>query len=80
MILTEKNNLVVIDIKDSGSGMTTSQIRNAFNPGFSTKKRGWGLGLSLSKRVIKEYHKGDIKIVHSEVGQGTIFRISMKNF
>jgi two-component sensor histidine kinase len=79
MILTEKNNLVVIDIKDSGSGMTTSQIRNAFNPGFSTKKRGWGLGLSLSKRVIKEYHKGDIKIVHSEVGQGTIFRISMKN-
>ena len=77
--LAEKNDLVTIDIKDSGSGMTPSQIRNAFNPGFSTKKRGWGLGLSLAKRVVKEYHKGDIKIVHSEVGQGTTFRISMKN-
>lgn len=77
--LTEKNKFAFIDIKDSGSGMTKSQIRNAFNPGFSTKKRGWGLGLSLAKRVIKEYHKGDIKIVHSEVGHGTTFRISMKN-
>ncbi|SFI06300.1 sensor histidine kinase [Halpernia frigidisoli] len=79
IVLTEKNDLVTIDIKDSGSGMTTSQIRNAFNPGFSTKKRGWGLGLSLAKRVIKEYHNGDIKIVQSEIGQGTTFRISMKN-
>ena len=79
VILIEKNDLVIIDIKDSGSGMNASQIRNAFNPGFSTKKRGWGLGLSLAKRVIKEYHKGDIKIVNSEVGQGTTFRISMKN-
>ncbi|WP_417431703.1 sensor histidine kinase [Halpernia sp.] len=77
--LVEKNNLLTIEIKDSGSGMTTTQIRNAFNPGFSTKKRGWGLGLSLAKRVIKEYHKGDIKIVNSEVGNGTTFRISMKN-
>ena len=77
--LAEKNNLIIIDIKDSGSGMTTSQIRNAFNPGFSTKKRGWGLGLSLAKRVVKEYHKGDIKIVNSEVGQGTTFRICIKN-
>lgn len=78
IILAEKNNLINIDIKDSGSGMTPSQIRNAFNPGFSTKKRGWGLGLSLAKRVIKDYHKGDIKIVHSEVGHGSTFRISMK--
>lgn len=77
--LMEKNDLVMIDIKDSGSGMNSSQIRNAFNPGFSTKKRGWGLGLSLAKRVIKDYHKGDIKIVNSEVGQGTTFRICMKN-
>jgi two-component sensor histidine kinase len=77
--LAEKNNLITIDIKDSGSGMSASQVRSAFNPGFSTKKRGWGLGLSLAKRVVKEYHKGDIKIVYSEVGQGTTFRISMKN-
>lgn len=77
--LSEKNNFVLIDIKDSGSGMTPSQVRNAFNPGFSTKKRGWGLGLSLAKRVVKEYHNGDIRILNSELGQGTTFRISMKN-
>jgi signal transduction histidine kinase len=77
--LSEKNQFIYIDIKDSGSGMTPSQVRNAFNPGFSTKKRGWGLGLSLAKRVIKEYHNGDIKILNSDLGQGTTFRISMKN-
>lgn len=77
--LVEKNQFIYIDIKDSGSGMTPSQVRSAFNPGFSTKKRGWGLGLSLAKRVVKEYHNGDIKILHSDLGQGTTFRISMKN-
>ncbi len=77
--LYEKNNYTVIDIKDSGSGMTRSQARNAFKPGYSTKKRGWGLGLSLAKRVIKEYHRGDIKVASTEVGTGTIFRILMKN-
>ena len=59
--------------------MTNSQARNAFKPGYSTKKRGWGLGLSLAKRVIKEYHNGDIKIAQTEVGKGTTFRIMMKN-
>lgn len=77
--LSEKNNLIYIEIKDSGSGMTPAQIRNAFNPGFSTKKRGWGLGLSLAKRVVKDYHKGEIKIISSGMGEGTTFRISMKN-
>ena len=77
--LYEKNKNTVIDIKDSGSGMTRSQARNAFKAGYSTKKRGWGLGLSLAKRVIKEYHRGDIKIALTEVGTGTTFRISMKN-
>ena len=77
--LYEKNRNTVIDIKDSGSGMTRSQARNAFKAGYSTKKRGWGLGLSLAKRVIKEYHKGDIKIAMTDVGVGTIFRISMRN-
>ena len=77
--LYEKNKHTVIDFKDSGSGMTNYQAINAFKAGYSTKKRGWGLGLSLAKRVIKEYHKGDIKIAHSEVGKGTTFRITMRN-
>ncbi|MDO5616922.1 MAG: HAMP domain-containing sensor histidine kinase, partial [Cruoricaptor ignavus] len=75
----EKNKNILIDIKDTGIGMTNSQARNAFKPGFSTKKRGWGLGLSLAKRVIKEYHNGDIKIAQTEVGKGTTFRIIIKN-
>ena len=77
--LYEKNRNTVIDIKDSGSGMTKFQARNAFKAGYSTKKRGWGLGLSLAKRVIKEYHRGDIKIASTEVGVGTTFRITIRN-
>ena len=76
--LYSKNNYVLIDVKDSGSGMTNTQMRIAFKPGYSTKKRGWGLGLSLAKRVINEYHNGDIKIAESEVGKGTTFRIVLK--
>ena len=76
--LYSKNNYVLIDVKDSGSGMTNTQMRSAFKPGYSTKKRGWGLGLSLAKRVINEYHNGDIKIAESEVGKGTTFRIVLK--
>lgn len=77
--LYEKHKNIIIDFKDSGSGMTNYQASNAFKAGYSTKKRGWGLGLSLAKRVIKEYHRGDIKIAHTEVGKGTTFRIIMKN-
>ncbi|MDQ0477675.1 MULTISPECIES: HAMP domain-containing sensor histidine kinase [Chryseobacterium] len=77
--LYEKSKNIVIDIKDSGSGMTRAQARNAFKAGYSTKKRGWGLGLSLAKRVIKEYHRGDIKIAQTEIGVGTTFRITMRN-
>ncbi|UFK98127.1 sensor histidine kinase [Kaistella faecalis] len=77
--LYEKHKSIIIDFKDSGSGMTNYQASNAFKAGYSTKKRGWGLGLSLAKRVIKEYHRGDIKIAHSEVGKGTTFRITMRN-
>ena len=77
--LYEKNKNIVIDFKDSGSGMTRSQAAKAFKAGYSTKKRGWGLGLSLAKRVIKEYHRGDIKIAQTEIGSGTTFRISMRN-
>ena len=77
--LVEKDNQIFIEFKDNGCGMTNSQIRKVFNPGFSTKKRGWGLGLSLAKRVINEYHGGDLRIVSSEVGKGTTFRINLLN-
>ena len=77
--LYEKHKNIIIDFKDSGSGMTNYQASNAFKAGYSTKKRGWGLGLSLAKRVVKDYHRGDIKIAHTEVGKGTTFRIVMKN-
>ncbi|MFC2450579.1 MAG: ATP-binding protein, partial [Flavobacteriaceae bacterium] len=73
--LYENDKHVFIDFKDNGCGMTNSQMKNVFRPGFSTKKRGWGLGLSLAKRVINEYHGGDIKIASSEIGKGTIFRV-----
>ncbi len=74
----EKNKNIVVEVKDTGSGMTKRQARNAFKPGYSTKKRGWGLGLSLAKRVVQEYHNGDIKIAQTEVGKGTVFRITIK--
>ena len=74
----EKNKNILLDFKDNGCGMTKKQARNAFKPGYSTKKRGWGLGLSLAKRVIQEYHNGDIKIAQTEVDKGTTFRIVMK--
>lgn len=77
--LYEKNKNVFLDFKDTGSGMSSRNARKVFSPGFSTKKRGWGLGLSLAKRVINEYHNGEIKIAHTEIGKGTIFRISLKS-
>lgn len=77
--LYEKNKNILIDFKDSGSGMSSRNARKVFNPGFSTKKRGWGLGLSLAKRVINEYHNGEIKIAHTEIGKGTTFRILLNS-
>ncbi len=74
----ERNKNILIEVKDTGSGMTKQQAVNAFKPGYSTKKRGWGLGLSLAKRVIQEYHKGDIRISQTEVGKGTTFRITIR--
>ncbi|MET3537923.1 Histidine kinase-, DNA gyrase B-, and HSP90-like ATPase [Chryseobacterium limigenitum] len=78
MFVFERNKNILIEVKDTGSGMTKQQARNAFKPGYSTKKRGWGLGLSLAKRVVQEYHNGDIKISQTEVGKGTTFRITIK--
>ncbi|MCO5267337.1 MAG: HAMP domain-containing histidine kinase [Brumimicrobium sp.] len=70
-------NQIYIDISDTGKGMTSAQARSVFEPGFTTKKRGWGLGLSLAKRIIEENHKGRLKVLHSEVGKGTTFRITL---
>ena len=69
---------VVIDVADTGKGIRKKDIRNVFRPGFTTKKRGWGLGLSLAKRIVEEYHKGRIYVKSSEVGKGTTFRIELK--
>ena len=68
---------VMIDITDTGKGIAAKNIRKVFNPGFTTKKRGWGLGLSLVKRIVEEYHNGKIAVSHSEVGKGTTFTITL---
>lgn len=73
--VTRQNKQINIDISDNGKGMTPAQQRSVFEPGFTTKKRGWGLGLPLAKRIVHEYHKGKLKVLHSEVGKGTTFRI-----
>ena len=69
---------IVIDVTDSGKGISKQNIPKVFKPGFTTKKRGWGLGLSLSKRIIEQYHKGSLTVKHSEPGKGTTFRIVLK--
>lgn len=68
---------VYIDIKDTGKGIPTKQLKTIFEPGFSTKTRGWGLGLSLVKRIVKEYHKGTVAVLESQINVGTTFRISL---
>ena len=68
---------VAIDVRDTGKGIEHKNISNVFRPGFTTKKRGWGLGLSLAKRIIEEYHKGKIYVLSSEIGKGTTFRIEL---
>lgn len=66
-----------IDIKDNGKGIPPKKIKTIFEPGFSTKKRGWGLGLTLVKRIVKDYHKGKVFVLESQVDVGTTFRISV---
>lgn len=68
----------VIEVSDTGKGIKKKDIRNVFRPGFTTKKRGWGLGLSLARRIVEEYHHGKIWVKSSEVGKGTTFRIELK--
>lgn len=75
--LTENNKFLFIDIVDEGKGIQKTLQKTVFQPGYTTKNRGWGLGLSLSKRIIEEYHKGKIYVKHSEIGKGTTFRIQL---
>ena len=69
---------VYIDVTDTGKGIQKSHFNSIFSPGFTTKKRGWGLGLSLAKRIVESYHKGRIYVKHSELGKGTTFRIELR--
>jgi hypothetical protein len=76
--IADENRKINIDVSDTGKGIAAKNISRVFKPGFTTKKRGWGLGLSLSKRIIQQYHNGEIFVKHSEPGKGTTFRIVLK--
>lgn len=75
LLMQENNTNIIIDVSDTGKGIATQNINKVFKPGFTTKRRGWGLGLSLSKRIIEQYHQGKLFVKHSEPGKGTTFRI-----
>lgn len=76
--IIEENNLVKILVTDSGKGIPKKEFKKVFEPGFTTKKRGWGLGLSLTKRIVEEYHKGKIKVLNSEINKGTTMQVSYR--
>lgn len=71
----DETSQIIIDVKDTGKGISKQNITKVFKPGFTTKKRGWGLGLTLTKRIVEQYHKGQISVLQSEIGVGTTFRI-----
>ena len=77
-IVDSSDSEVVVEVADTGKGIKKKDVRNVFRPGFTTKKRGWGLGLSLAKRIVEEYHHGRIFVKSSELGKGTTFRIELK--
>ncbi len=76
--LLEEGDTVAVEVVDTGKGIRKKNLNNVFRPGFTTKKRGWGLGLSLAKRIVEEYHRGHIFVKQSEVGKGTTFRIELR--
>ena len=78
IVIEDDKKTTKIKISDSGKGIPKNQFNTIFEPGFTTKKRGWGLGLSLTKRIVEEYHSGKIKVLHSEMNKGTTFEISFK--
>ncbi len=79
LTVREQNSQVFIWIKDTGKGMKKDVASQLFNPGFTTKKRGWGLGLSLAKRIIVDFHKGKISVLKSSPNQGTTFEIILNS-
>lgn len=76
--IIDEDKMVKIYVSDSGKGIPKNQFKSVFEPGFTTKKRGWGLGLSLTKRIVEEYHKGKIRVTHSEIGKGTTMQVSFR--
>ncbi|MBW8332515.1 MAG: HAMP domain-containing histidine kinase [Prolixibacteraceae bacterium] len=76
--IVEKGDQILIDLADTGKGISKSYFKTVFQPGFTSKKRGWGLGLSLAKRIVENYHKGKIFVKHSEINKGTTFRIILQ--
>ncbi len=76
--ILQEGDYVKINVSDTGAGIPKKQFKTVFEPGFTTKKRGWGLGLSLTKRIVEEYHKGTIKVLHSEIGRGTVMQVALK--
>jgi signal transduction histidine kinase len=76
--IEQDHDSIKISVTDNGNGIQKKEFKRVFEPGFTTKKRGWGLGLSLTKRIVEEYHKGTIKVSHSEIGKGTTMQISLK--
>jgi signal transduction histidine kinase len=76
--LSATESSVMIDVSDTGKGIAKGNWKRIFEPGYTTKTRGWGLGLSLSRRIVEEYHHGKIVVAKSEVGKGTTFRITLK--
>ena len=78
IVVYSNEQFVFIDISDSGKGLSKAQFKTIFETGYTTKKRGWGLGLSLAKRIVEQYHKGKIKVLSSEIGKGTTIQISLK--
>ena len=78
--ISASQNWINIDVRDTGKGMPKSNFKKVFEPGFSTKTRGWGLGLSLSRRIVEDYHSGKIFVLESEIGKGTTFRVQLKRY
>jgi signal transduction histidine kinase len=78
LVMEQEGDWLKIKVSDTGNGIPKNQFKTIFEPGFTTKKRGWGLGLSLTKRIVEEYHKGFIKVVQSEIGKGSTIQLSYK--
>jgi two-component system, sporulation sensor kinase D len=78
IVMTQLENNLKINVIDTGKGLTKNQFKTVFEPGYTTKKRGWGLGLSLAKRIIEDFHGGKIKVAQSQIDKGTIMQIALK--